>query len=392
MKPPPLHDMASVAILGGGCAGLSLAEGLCDAFRDVEVTIFEPRRELIHDRTWCFWRFEKTPYEELAAHEWTTCLVKSPQVETRVDCRTVPYLHLPSRRFYDTVQSRLAAHPRVRLAFGTRVDELREDDSGVHVLSSGDTGTAEDTFTMVFDSRPPEAAVGPHDGATLIQHFVGREVVFDDDRFDPETVTLMDFDIAQDDGLHFMYVLPFSSRRGLIESTFMTPPGDRTPDYDRQLDDYITRRFGGTPARIERTERGRLPMHAGLLAPTASARVWPIGTRSGAARASTGYAFEAIQRDTARVIRALRRGGSRPRPPRSPLMDVLDRIVLTLLAQRPDRGPELFATLFRDAPSASLLRFLSDRASPRDVLAVIRAMPTTLVSRHVLAAPQRCIP
>ena len=73
-------------------------------------------------------------------------------------------------------------------------------------------------------------------------------------------------------------------------------------------------------------------------------------------------------------------------------MGVLDRIMLTLLAQRPERGPELFGQLFRQAPAASLLRFLSDRASARDVIAVVRAMPTALVSRHVLSAPQRCFP
>ena len=35
--------------------------------------------------------------------------------------------------------------------------------------------------------------------------------------FDAETVTLMDFDVPQEQGLHFMYVLPFSANEALVD-------------------------------------------------------------------------------------------------------------------------------------------------------------------------------
>ena len=33
----------------------------------------------------------------------------------------------------------------------------------------------------------------------------------------------MDFDVSQEQGLHFMYVLPFSANEALVESTYFSP-------------------------------------------------------------------------------------------------------------------------------------------------------------------------
>ncbi len=391
MSAPLLYDGASIAILGGGCAGLSLALELAEKFPGIDIAILEARRELTHDRTWCFWQFESGRFDPLVTHRWNTCIVGGGGRVSRLDCRSTPYCHIPSGKFYEWALHRLERLGRVQIEFGVRASTIEEQDSGVQLLSSDGEGSRRREFSMVFDGRPPERASNADRRFTLSQHFLGREVIFADDRLDPKVVTLMDFDVDQAEGLHFMYMLPYSPRHALIESTFMTPPGAPMPDYDRHIENYLERYVGSTPVQTLRAERGRLPMHVGRLSARATRRVWPIGTRGGAGRPSTGYAFEAIQRDTASVCHALLNGLERPTPPRSNLMGLLDRILLTLLAREPERGPELFTTLFQRAPDPSLLRFLCDRASNRDIFSVIKAMPKWLVTRHVVTAPHLCL-
>ncbi len=57
-----------VAILGGGCAGLSLAMRL--ARTDLSFRVVEPRETYRDDRSWSFWRVAPHPFEDILAGIW----------------------------------------------------------------------------------------------------------------------------------------------------------------------------------------------------------------------------------------------------------------------------------------------------------------------------------
>ena len=63
---------------------------------------------------------------------------------------------------------------------------------------------------VVYDTRPSGLLI---DRSEILQHFRGWHIKSETPVFDPETVTLMDFDVSQEQGLHFMYVLPFQSTK-----------------------------------------------------------------------------------------------------------------------------------------------------------------------------------
>ena len=65
----------------------------------------------------------------------------------------------------------------------------------------------------LFDSRSPSIRDGE-----FLQHF-RRRVHSETPIFDEETATLMDFRVPQDEGIHFIYLLPFNSKQALVEST-----------------------------------------------------------------------------------------------------------------------------------------------------------------------------
>ncbi|MEN0019305.1 MAG: hypothetical protein AAF747_00310, partial [Planctomycetota bacterium] len=118
-----------------------------------------------------------------------------------------------------------------------------------------------------------------------------------------------------------------------------------------------------------------------------TARVWPIGTRAGVSRASSGYAFDAIQRDTKAVVDAFVSGKPRPRVPRSCVLSMLDRVLISWLASDQTAAPRVFGRLFERAPACSLVRFLADMPRPLDYLAVMWAMPKLGVIGHTMTHP-----
>ena len=53
-------------IIGGGCAGLSLAYELeiHEKFKDKTLAIIEPRNDYIRDKTWSFWKVAAHNFED----------------------------------------------------------------------------------------------------------------------------------------------------------------------------------------------------------------------------------------------------------------------------------------------------------------------------------------
>ena len=82
----------------------------------------------------------------------------------------------------------------------------------VKIISEEEAGKMNPKLT--FDSRPPRASRN-----AMLQHFLGQEIEVDRPVFDDSTAILMDFRVDQSHGMHFIYLLPFSPTRALVEST-----------------------------------------------------------------------------------------------------------------------------------------------------------------------------
>jgi lycopene beta-cyclase len=219
----------------------------------------------------------------------------------------------------------------------------------------------------------------PDDGKSvqLLQHFRGRVVRSAEPVFEADTATLMDFDVSQAHGIHFIYVLPFDAHTALIESTFFTERPLPDDVYEAAIATWLARRGPGVDFQTVSHERGVIPMTTAPFDAWPSPRIVRIGTAGGHVKPSSGYAFLAVQRfvrDFApRVVSALRDGGfPEPPAPRSQRTTALDTIFLSYLRSRPERAPGTFYRLFERVPPAVLARFLSDTGSLADDLTVMR--------------------
>lgn len=365
------HD---VAILGGGLAGLSLAMRLAEQ-PALRILLIEPRRTYGRDRTWCSWRLFDHPFAGEVTARWTRWEVLRPGPGGRaVQQSRIPYEMIPSDRLYRAALERLGRAPGVTVRLGGRAEEAVEE--GAFVRVGTDAGPIE--ASLVFDARPPAPRPG-----TLLQRFLGQEVETERDVFDPACATLMDFRVPQQPGaVRFVYVLPVSAREAMVEDTWFAPADLALPDPRAAIRDYLGERYGVHDYRVGFEEEGAIPMDPGLRPPGRVGRIVPIGTAGGVVKASTGYAFGAIQR-MADALAADVASGRAPRPfrPRDRLAAWMDAVLIQALRTRPEEAPAIFGSLFARCRPEPLVRFLNDVGSLADVARVIAATPKASMIR-----------
>lgn len=361
--------MSDIVIVGAGCAGLSLAYHLLERGVDRSIVLVDPRTSYPRDRTWCFFRGARHPFEDLVSHRWPRWRVRDRDRWIERSAPGIAYEHLPADAFYARCLERLEG--RVELRLGVRAGALREDRRGVELETSEGTLCG----SIAFDSRPAPAGA-PSTDVTLLQHFEGWHVRVNRPAFDPGVATLMDFAVPQDHAIHFVYTLPYSPDEALVEATWFGGAVLDDAGYRAAIERYLRRELGLARWSVVRRERGVIPMSTIDTPIRSGRRIYRIGLSGGMAKPSTGYAFQAIQRFSADMAERLAREDlPDPPAPRAWRARALDAIFLSYLDRYPERAPSIFAALFDRVDPALLVRFLSDGASPTDCLRVMRALP-----------------
>jgi lycopene beta-cyclase len=197
----------------------------------------------------------------------------------------------------------------------------------------------------------------------------------------------MDFRTDQDGEIRFVYVLPSGPRRALVEHTRF---GAGAPvDADGPLHDYLTGVTRVGAYRVLRREGGRLPLGPPVPRP-AVGHVVPIGVPGGMLKASTGYAYARIQRDSAAIARSLLTAGHPFAPTGGHRRHaVLDAVLLDVLAAEPHRLQQAFLQLFARNPGDRVFRFLDEDTSISQEAILVATLPPTPFLRAMLRSPVR---
>jgi len=362
---------ADVAILGGGCAGLSLAVALERTVPDLRVHVLEERREYVRDRTWCLWNAEPHPFESCVTHAWNRWRVRAGRESVLRQSTRYAYQHIPADRFYDFALSRIAASRQQQITLGARVYGVTPHQEGFRIETHHGSLQA----AWVFDSRPQPNL--PQTGG-LVQRFSGWHVRTARPCFDSSTVELMDFQASDVDGrTTFFYTLPFSATEALVEATYLDHPALAPARADDALQEWLDNLTAGSSYDVLFREQGALRMQAGLGDPGPHVdRYQRIGTAGGRVKASSGYAFLRIQRQSLAIANAVARGFNPPARLEPIRYELLDRVFMAALLRHPEAAPGYFLQLFRNVPPDALVRFLSECGSPRETLQVALALPT----------------
>ena len=368
---PILYDYL---IVGGGASGLSLACHLAQEPRlaDKRVLIVEPDPHKPDDRAWRYWAAGPTPFEAVEGHSWPRLVVRAPGYEQVLTLAPYRYRLVRAGDLYAHAARVLAGRPGQFTQQTNRVVDLAEDPAtpgAVATLADGSVVRAR----FAFDSRLPKLTQDPARHRYLAQHFLGWEIETDHDAFDPTTVQFMDFSLPQHGQVRFVYALPFTARRALVEFTVFSEDLLTKPEYEAALSEYLAGRVGADRYRVLAEEGGSIPMTDHPLPARLSAHVYHLGTRAGRSKPSTGYTFARVQRHSARLVAALAATG---RPPQDPTGDrwqfgLFDTLLLDIMQRRGESVRDIFARLFERNPVQRILRFLDEETTWRENLQIM---------------------
>jgi len=359
-------------ILGGGAAGLSLARRLAEQGATAPRTlVLEGRSDYADDRTWCFWMDPSAQLTHLVRRRWAKVSLASSTERVLVDCAEFPYALLPSGGFYQESRELLSQSERVRLALGVAVQGAPRKVNGLWEV---ETSAGVHRAHWIVDTRPPAP---PAAGAAVLwQSFLGAEVECTGPVFDSTVAEIMHFTTGEAGQILFHYLLPLSPTRALLEVTAFAPAPAGPDTFRAELTRFIEQRLEGRPYRIRREEHGILPMGLPTPPPSADTTYVRAGLMAGGARASSGYAFQRIQRWAEMCARSLAEGrGPQAHAADGWVLRQMDALFLQVLRHRPELAPTIFLAMFRQVAPARLARFMSDQGTLLDDLAIIAALP-----------------
>ncbi len=358
-------------ILGGGLAGLSLAYHLTHSpLHDCSILIVEPDDKDRNDRTFCFWSDRTSPFDALIHRSWDQIRIIDEHEQRAFDLGNYRYRMIRSLDFYRHTREVLAVHANVTFVHGV-ADHIEEAADGASVSVDGQAYFGR----WVFDSRfkVAEFKANPANTGTLYQHFTGWFIETPEDAFDPSAATMFDFRVPQRNELRFCYVLPLSKRNALVEFVALSHH-----QLEPTLKDYVENTLKLREYRILEEEGGVSPLTERSFMRHASARsrVMTIGTAGGRVKASTGYAFTRIQRDSAAIVQSLIETGQPFNVPSdSGFFHLCDALLLHLMRERGTTIKSIFGVLFRRNPASRIFRFLDEASSVAETALIIANMP-----------------
>ena len=366
---------ANIAILGGGLAGLALAAELSvPEFSHLSIIVIEPRDEYLRDKTWSYWRQTPHSFSDCESATWPAWRVQDATSAVTIDSNKAEnyvYASIASDTFYRAALAKINACSHVELLQGERVQSIRTESGRAIVTLKSASNIVVNQF--IFDSRPPEKMSKQH----FYQHFLSLEMVADKAVFDTSYVDLMDFQ-ASDHGLHFMQVLPYSSTRAFIKSTWICNHVDHADraGYTQELNAYLIKRWPNAKFELAYTEAASVPLvaqkaHKQWLGQT---QLVPIGSHTGAALSTTGYAFLDALQDAKRLANLIKTKEPLTSLKRNKIDAWMDALFLSFLKKNAEFGSRAFVRTFSHCAPASLIRFLTGQANWRDRLAVIRSI------------------
>jgi lycopene beta-cyclase len=358
-------------IAGAGCAGLSLAVHMIHSgkFTDKKILIVDKEEKKKNDRTWCFWETEPGLFEPVVYHKWKQVWFHGEGFSKLLPLSPYEYKLVRGIDFYNHCFELISKQSNIDVHYG-EVKEIINDGQSATLTLNGKTISSEYIFNSILFEKP---ALKKNE-YYLLQHFKGWIIETDKPAFDPGEATLMDFRTDQQQGTTFVYVMPFSETKALVEYTLFSEKLLDTDQYDEGLKKYISEILRIDAYKITETEFGIIPMTNHLF-PLNDGNIIHIGTAGGQTKASSGFTFRFIQKHSAAIVERLSSGQHPAGKPIKSKYHFFDSVLLNILYHKTVPGKKIFTVLFKKNKPQQVLRFLDNESSLQDELKIISSLP-----------------
>ncbi len=360
--------------LGAGCASLSIIMRMINSgkFSEKEILLIERENKTVNDRTWCFWEQEAGYFEDIVYRKWNEVFFKTTGDETiPLQMNNYQYKMIRGIDFYNYCFSKINTQKNIHIIRG---EISFTEMNGVLKIKVDNEFLSYDKDTIVFNSLYIPRTKQKNK-FYLVQHFKGWIVESENDFFNPAQATLMDFRVKQTHGTTFMYVLPLSSTKALIEYTLFSENILSSDEYDRELKLYAEEYLGLQKYQIAEEEFGVIPMTNENF-PYFKNGMYFIGTAGGQTKASTGYTFRFIQKQADKIVSELISKGipSKKRKLKKRFL-FYDSTLLHILSKKMLDGKLIFSTLFKKNKAADIFKFLDNESTITEEIRLVTSLP-----------------
>lgn len=360
-------------VTGGGCAGLSLVMRMVHDpfFADKRILLLEQASKTDNDRTWCFWERGIGYFENIIHRQWNKAWFHADGYSSLKDLGAYAYKMIRGIDFYAHCHSAIDAVNHIAVK-KEKVLSIKNIVDGVAVSTDAATYTASFVFNSILFEKP---VIQPN-FFYLLQHFKGWIIETDKPSFETDKPILMDFRVDQSFGTTFVYVMPLSETKALVEYTLFTHSPLDDKDYSDGLKQYIENYLQISAYKIQEEELGVIPMTDHVF-PSHNGHIIYLGTAGGKTKPSSGYTFRNIQQHSDALVHQLKTKGH-------PVLKTAwlskrflwyDRVLLHMLHHNKMPGARIFSLLFKRNRIDRIFRFLDNETSLLEEVVLLNTLP-----------------
>jgi len=352
-----------IIIIGAGVSGMILADELLSR-TNKKVLIIEKKEKFSYDKNLCFWNKPKNSITEIANNEWNKIAVYSNGEKKLYESNEIKYLRINSKTFYSFFIDRFKKKKRIILKMNCSLKKIKRLTNQIII----ETNKGAFKSNIVFDSSLKKKDLKK---VKLFQHFKGIEIKTSKPVFKNKEVILMDIQNKKN-MFNFMYLLPFSKDRALVESTYFSSEIYDKEVYMQDIKEYMHEKFRINNFHCIYKEFGIIPM--GKIVHNDIKNVIKIGIAGNWNRLSTGYSLQNAFIYSKQLVDQILKNNP-PKIKEKYLLNFLDNIFCSFVLNQPRKVKSFFKSFFFKNRLIDIVNFLNSTTTLVNIIRIIISLP-----------------
>ena len=362
-----MRESFDYIICGAGASGLLLANSMIedDFFRDKKILLIEKDNKSINDRTWGFWDNKVNVLDSIIFKSWDNAEFIDSSFRKNFSLSPYKYMMVKAVDFYSHFLEKIDNASNFEYV-NASISEIVSNTNHNYV----NTSIGKFSSKLIFSSLPLNNNINFNKYPLLNQSFIGWTIETVEDVFDENKMTLMDFDRDQKNETRFIYTLPFSSKRALIEYTLFSETLISDKEYEDGIKEYLNKR-GINDYRVLEKEKGNIPMTCFPFEKSNTDKLIYIGTAGGWTKPSTGYTIKNTIEKTKELVSFIQSNQSLKKFKKRNRFWYYDLLLLDVLKSTKGNGYKTFSYMFKRNNPIKILKFLDEKTNLNEELPIL---------------------
>jgi len=362
-----MRESFDYIICGAGASGLLLANSMIEDnfFRDKKILLIEKDNKSINDRTWGFWDNKVNVLDSIIFKSWDNAEFIDSSFRKNFSLSPYKYMMVKAVDFYSHFLEKIDNASNFEYV-NASISEIVSNTNHNYV----NTSIGKFSSKLIFSSLPLNNNINFNKYPLLNQSFIGWTIETVEDVFDENKMTLMDFDRDQKNETRFIYTLPFSSKRALIEYTLFSETLISDKEYEDGIKEYLNKR-GINDYRVLEKEKGNIPMTCFPFEKSNTDKLIHIGTAGGWTKPSTGYTIKNTIEKTEELISLIKSNKPLKKFKKRNRFWYYDLLLLDVLKSTKGNGYKSFSYMFKRNNPIKILKFLDEKTNLNEELPIL---------------------